>query len=515
MVLDFTIYNTYEVADGTIRVIHTPTTPISEYIGRYVYAIIRTNALDQYTINLAMMLTHEQNIDTSQTLMAFLTERLTHQSISRYMADHLPVPSRETQKYVRRVVLYDAEAETDCRMAYTSVKTPEIRNDIHMLESLPDVVISHARRSLANSLVSINGVFHATRYHDHELYALDGNTNVQNCRRSDVVIVDTTDVGGHTCIPITATRYKNTAKQDPRQGVYLDVPSHFDLTRGTPLLVIDGTMHPIDGTYEVVSKHRIKIRTNAMDLVHEFLHNPNTKCTHDKDGRNISPYLPVETPVLEKPSVVDRITQYLTTLDQFPKRPTTPTYVDALIEYRPKPLYKDAPDAVEKITYAFEHMTAFTLERRGAARTALVYMPYNKIYRAATDIAAVIPTTSLTSAEFVLSRVFSKHSFIVLIHNTNLYRNVMPIQQIDARHGYEKLGYDCPRGLPMYNRHLTVPYRVLAGQSGQYSVAITAEEPNRDLYKTSLAPLVVASPYYDQTDHTQQRRVEFVELFTA
>lgn len=513
MALDFTHKTTYEVIRGAIAEVHAPTQPISVYVGRAVYPVIHI-AHAQYVLDLAKMLTTEMQVDVSMSLRDFLTERLTPTVVARYQTTDIPLPDSTTRKYMRRVDVYDAEAEDGCHLAYTSVHTPEIRNDIHRLETLPDIVVSSTHRSLKNSLVAINGVFHSTRYYDHELYALDGNSNIQNCKEARVVVMDTTAVGGHTIIPLTTDYYRNTIDQDPRQDVYLELPKRYDLTQGTPILIIDGVIHPIDDTYTVVGQRRLKIHTGRMDLISEFLHNPNTVYTHDKDGRNADPYKPVEPVVLVRPSVVDRITQYLNTLEYFQTKPSNETR-QAVVEYRPVPLYKESPDVSEKITYALTHQTKFTADQRGEALTAVSSLQYNKLYRAATTITSTLAMPALTSAEFIMRRVFSKHSFIALLHTTKLYRTVTPLIAVSDYMVYEKRGFDCPRGLALYNRHLAAPYKTLIGVSGQYSITVDTIKRHVNLYKTVLSPTVIASPYYDLEMQTPKHRLEMVELFTT
>lgn len=543
-----TFYNAYQLRGRELVEQPSRTTPVSAFVGGPAWArVLRGEAV--LDVDVAMMLRHETNIDFTQALAVFLESRLSDLALPRYTTQTLPKLSGDG-RFAQRLAVLDAHASAGVTVAYTSLATPDTRNDPHargrsdeLVLTLPDGVLAE------HCLVAVNGVFHRTLpWLNNELFVVEGFANIKNRGRRAVTLVNTGPLGGHTTIPLTADMIANQPGQDLWHGVYLQLPRHLDLSGHTLLLVLDGRLHALDGSYRLVGPNRLKIHTPRIDLVNDFLHNPNTPYMHNGSGQPV-PEHPYQEVPKARPSALDKIRHYIRNLhpmartastraavieyryaDQFAT--DTPLVLDRMrhyiehvfpkrdrkfrgagvSQYRFQPLFPAEPPIEQKLRWFIEHRDAFNAER-GDAGAGVTQYRYAKDYHTTTAITKVMPALSFRNPEFVAMRVASRHSFLIAIPHAHVFARRMPLTPQVASTQYETMRADTPRGLLRYAGTTLADYLVRSAPDGQHTVSLGHHKPYLDLYQTSIEPLGVPSPLFDATSPAQRHPVEFLELY--
>lgn len=163
-------------------------------------------------------------------------------------------------------------------------------------ETQSDLVISGSR-DLSNTLVCINGVFHNTIYWNKSQYVIDGMYSIRQTQKHDIVCYDTTQVGGHTVVPITRDMCVWDADQ---AGIILTLPKGLSFSGKSVLNTVDGYLFYPGEVVSIVSDTQAFIHTARIPFISQWRHNPLTKKTPDIIGQNWSwdtPALPaMQTP---------------------------------------------------------------------------------------------------------------------------------------------------------------------------------------------------------------------------
>lgn len=244
-----------------------------------VYMQIRV-AKGQYThLHLQRMYRHRP--EWAMLSLSDIAYQLTNLQIDQFRVT-LPMKDQLTLRYPRRIEALDATSLPGLKIGFTDVKTPGIVSNPAYRFRHDDLILSDPKRDLSQCLVSVNGVFHPVVGFNGDALVRDGFYNIRNCKDVKIGIYDTTSIGGCSAYPIRAGDILNAPDEDTRKSVYLRVPS---MKGKTPFLVLNGYLHPLDGTYEVINDTTLKIHTNRIDYIHEYLHSPNTTFLHDASGR--------------------------------------------------------------------------------------------------------------------------------------------------------------------------------------------------------------------------------------
>jgi hypothetical protein len=223
-----------------------------------------------YTLNLALIFLRETGIVMTHPVSTGLTTLLDDQFVTKYLVDYIPSINSKGA-YNKRLSVLNPISDKRYEVDYTLLETPTIRNDNQLKGSLDDLVIS-STKDLSNSLVVVNGVFHRTILHQDELFVVDGFRTMRVSAHKDVTLIDTTELGGHTCIPITESmvtidQYNGLATIDA--GVSIDGK--------TVLIVIDGYLYHMESNVLIPLGGRfLSLHTNRLDLVRQFRNNPRT-----------------------------------------------------------------------------------------------------------------------------------------------------------------------------------------------------------------------------------------------
>lgn len=471
---------TYTVENRVISVLNLPDDPLSNYTGIKTYIYITYKSVITY-IDLSKMLLLEPNIVLTQTIMAFLTARLTDLSVQGYMSEKVPAIDLNTGKFSARLNAYDALAAADVCVSYTSISDPSVRNNIYQRATDSDLVLTSKTRSFENCLVTVNGVFHPTQLFNGELFVLNGFSNIKNNEPNGkkVGIYDTTSLGGHTVIPLALTQVINTSAQDPTKGVYIQFPG-VDFTGKTVLLSFGGYLYALDNAYQIVGKNRLRLNINKMDLINQFLHNPNTVYQNQYGSLAFN-------------------------VAEFGNSATSPS--------DPVP----QPTVQQEILYFLETQFPALTESQTANNPAmLTQYHYSDLYSFITDIVETLNLSDLTSAAFVYKILADPSSFLIVINNPDIFVKTYSLSREFGPVEYEVTSKDIPRGLLRYNHNKVFPYVILSGSTDhRHFVNIDYVQAFRDIYKTAYAPPTIPSPYFDIKNPGKRAPVELVELYAA
>lgn len=459
---------THIVHGRRIETREAPNEPIGDLIGQKVYVRIGHN-LNRYTIDLSKMFLFGPKLDLTQPLITYLQTTLTDELIQKYHDHAVPVP--EEGRFRRRLVTSDGHADKNVLMSFTSLKDHQRRNDPYSIGHHNDLVLTDPKRDWSTYLVSVNGVFHRTVLYEGELYVEDGFHNMRNSKKRLVGLYDTKELGGHRVIPISMDNIENTPEQDPWRGVYLNFPG-VDFRNKTVLLVVAGYMYLFDGSYQVVGPRRLKVNTCQMDIINQWLHNPNTvyKLGYNKDIEDNQEV--VGDQIVYHPTVHERIVHYLT--HEYPQ------------EERPDP-----------------------------TKVALMEFRYNSLYSDVRNITRTIDYAKLKTTAFLYKQLTNKHSFVVVINNPRVYLREYDLTRTFMPDQYESLSIDTPRGLLRYNLQQTLPFVVFSdAENRQHTFGIDYFKEHLDVYKTILDPEAIPAPIFDMKDPTKIYPVKLMELYS-
>lgn len=519
---------------------------LADVAGKEVYLQIRQSNGVLVCIDIAQYLLREPRLDLSMTL-ADVVSGLSERQVAGYATDVLPMTDPITGRIVSRIEAYDALAAADVTVSWTSLWQPGVRNDIYQRANMKDLVISAPRRDFTHCLAAVNGVFHKTHLYNGELYIQDGYFNVKNVRHDRVAVYDTAGVGGHQTLPIQIANI-DASNTHPFSGVTLTFPGE-DFTDKTLLLVLGGYLHALDDTYRVLGRDRVVIDTCKIDLINQFLHNPNTILTKAglqeevflnrlRDRRNapltvrekIEWYLwnlyptakaksqdmynliaidpPVDPPAI---SVLDKITYYLTNSYPWARANTVTPF--NVMSYTPHPRDPDdAPTTTDDI-YAFLAAYPTLIPPRN---TMLADYEWTTKYERMVSIVGSVPMSKFTDDAFVYNMLLSPHTFFVVVNNPHLYKRHYPLSRALAPDQYtqRREDHDTPRGVMLYNAQQALPFVVYSNnQQRSHHFSLDYAKYYLDAYKTAINPPAVPSPLYDLKQDRPDLHVELLELF--
>lgn len=116
-----------------------------------------------------------------------------------------------------------------------------------------------------NMMFTLNGKVLQTEYRNEKVYAIDGVKRTFSTKANNFHIIDFTDVGGLTKHNISEGMVKvvDRSPKDITNGItrcLVTLPTVIGNT--TPILVLDGYLHILDGTYETYDANKILISIN-------------------------------------------------------------------------------------------------------------------------------------------------------------------------------------------------------------------------------------------------------------
>lgn len=116
-----------------------------------------------------------------------------------------------------------------------------------------------------NCLMVVNGRIVQTHYQAEWWYGLTAGESLLKEDRNDIGLLDFTAVGGIEITPITpdnATTVVRTLSDQLRHITRVKLSMPKPMTGRTPILVVDGHIHILDGTYREVSKYNLLVEVD-------------------------------------------------------------------------------------------------------------------------------------------------------------------------------------------------------------------------------------------------------------
>jgi hypothetical protein len=472
---------TYTVQDRVISISTDETVLLSSLLSNQTYIEVNSSDMTNntnYYLDLNKIALYEPNINFSWSVATFIANIITDRVIEGYNTE-IPVIDINTQRYDNRLNVYNALAAEDLCIDYTSITNLSVRNDPYLRTSLNDLALSSKTRDFTNSLVTVNGVFHPTQLFNNELYVLNGFSNIRNNDPSDkkIAIYDTTSLGGHTVIPLNLTQVVNNSSQSPTQGIYLKF-NGTDFTNKTVLLSFGGYLYALDNSYEIIGTNLIKINTCKMDIISQWIHNPNTVYRNQHGSLAFNKYL----------------------------------YNKAEIDI-PDPIHKPTP--VQEILYFLNTQYPAITNTQKTAKTAFLYQyDYTPLYSYVTEIIDTLKYTDLDSDAFYYKILADPSSFLIVINNPNIYTRTYPLIPEFHPDQYTINSADMPRGI-LFSLDKCLPYTILSDSShNRHIISTDFSQPFQDAYKTAFQPTRIPSPWFDTKNFSKNLPAYLLELYS-
>lgn len=280
--MSYTITKVITVTNQRLHESIDLTRPLKSYIGQNAHLVVNENNF-LHMVSLDKILTFVQGLDFTKPVTTALAGLFSDQFITRFSSTGIPSMTQEGF-YTNRLRVFNPTAYKDYKVSFTSVNTPQIRDDASKKGYLDDLVIS-GDKDLTNCLVAVNGVFHRTAMFDKELFVLDGFRNMRLKGRQDITVIDTSELGGHSVIPLTPS---NTSKPDYQGQAIVTLDQ--SILNKTVFAVIDGYFYHLEcGVLEYASDKRLKLNTSKLLLTEQFRHNPRTVYKRDYFGSDADP----------------------------------------------------------------------------------------------------------------------------------------------------------------------------------------------------------------------------------
>lgn len=488
---------TYIVSGKEINNTTDGTQTLSSVIGKKAYLYVSTSGSNA-VIDLAMYMLREKSLNYTTQLTA-VASSLTDLQIASYESEDIPFVDQVSGGFDNRLAAYDAYITSDVNVSWCSIDSPDVRDDIYQKDQSNDLVISSTTKDFSNALVAVNGVFHKTYFFNKELYVQGGFSNIKTAKQNKVAIYDTTTLGGHLVVPITQANI-DPSNNAPFSGVTLTFPN-IDFTGMTVLLVLGGYLYALDDTYQLINTNRLRIDTCKIDLIDQFLHDPNTSYVKD----NIS--VVVSDTSGPPPSVENEIAYYLQSV-----YPNAIANVSTAVNFISFNLFSDY---VSPILTPADEITNFLSSWPITAPNgaSVMFAQYEK-YMPPTSVINGISPSDFTDPRWVYALLTQPNSFLIAIKNSTVYKRTYELSrtQIPGQYVCYSAG-DTPRGILQYDKNRSLPYLVSAESNNlNYNFSIDYEKINRDAYKTAISPATIPSPSVDVRDDINYP-VRLLELY--
>lgn len=241
------------------------------HIGKNVYAVINV-AGTVSTIDVNKLLSFIPGINLTLSYYDIITSVLTQNLINETVVTYLPKLDTSTQKYLYRINTVDPIAAEGWDIGFGNIDYPDIISDQKQISILDDLIIyPPAGTTLTNLLVSVNGVFHSTTVYNDTLYVIDGFANIKQVGTTNICVVDTTAIGGHSTIPLTSSMLKS-----PDATLYQSAQFALgqSLLGKTACVVVDGYIYLFDDAHQFMNDSTLCLNVNMMDIASKFVNSP-------------------------------------------------------------------------------------------------------------------------------------------------------------------------------------------------------------------------------------------------
>lgn len=254
--------------------------PLTTYMNTTVYVTVNTGT-QTLQVDINKILTRIPGVDTSKNYDDVVSA-LDALTLLNYHDATIPQRDATTNMFLDRIVEIDPYMEDDYTVSYTSIYYPSVVDDLYRRGMCDDLRITVPVGKDPSTLIPfVNGVFHQTVIQDQYLYALDGFANMRIAQKKNLVLLDTSAVGGHTFIPFTQDMIVSDQSL-LQNGVLIKSPQ--DLTDVSVFVVIDGYLFFEQDYVRKASSSVVRINTNVMDFPSMFVKHPLTKTKADTFG---------------------------------------------------------------------------------------------------------------------------------------------------------------------------------------------------------------------------------------
>lgn len=270
------------------------------------------------TLDISRTLINYRNVDWTQTLGDFINQAYTTApTVVQSQITYFPVKDPQSGKFENRIVTFDPIRTLGIHVTYGRIEIPGNVGADHrgvskdLLFILDSAIITS---NPTNWVVFVNGVAHKTVVTQQDgvpaVWVIDGFENVKQARTLNLCVLDTNTIGGHSIVPITAN---NLVANDANiwTSCHISDPT-LQLGNKTTLLCVDGYLHCLDDAYRVVTDTRVQLNIHRMELIPQFIQNPNQRFYTDifGVGNRVNP-LTGENVTLSLDTTPDAKDQYL------------------------------------------------------------------------------------------------------------------------------------------------------------------------------------------------------------
>lgn len=295
-----------EVSDGYDQTVST-------FIGKSAYGVVTLDGQVPVAVDLNKIISSAE----------FITPALTYRDVvSIYFQTHpsddvvvnfLPKVDRTTNRFEHRLKVYDPRATVGWTIDFGDIDNPAIRSDLDRVGTLDDLILTPPSDIIPeNILVSVNGIMHKTIVFDGLIFVQDAYATIRQTGQFEIVVADTTTLGGHQIIPIT----EDMICVNPDHFLsYVNLASPSLILDGkSVLLSLDGYLQVFNELYAIRDRSSITIKPNRIDYIENYLYSPSMRRVRDVMAvTNVSnPYDPSQVIVPETgPRYRDRNDAYL------------------------------------------------------------------------------------------------------------------------------------------------------------------------------------------------------------
>ena len=499
-------YHTYVVEDGQITDTNDETQLLSSFLQKRVYIIVsKYNVNTLIMLNIKDYISKESNINLNLSIAEFC-DNLNDLLVLKYTSNDIPLKNITTGAFDNRLKIYDANSLKDVDISYTSISDPSNKNNKYSFFQSNDLVLtSDSNRDFTNCLITVNGVFHSTEYYNNNFFVKNGFSNIKNTKQKNVCLIDTTNLGGHSTIPITLEDIEIPSGSSIPSSITLNFKNANFLNK-TIIPVIYGYPLLNKDFFKVLDNTRIKIYINRIDYIYQFLKSPNTlfsKYNSYLIDRHREFY--IDTP---EPDIIDSIVDLMTV--EYTKFMTYNKPHTGIVDFGKR---EDTPEMVNSLDVFFsDFYPKMVSEDRDVN---LIEFENSQYYNQLKNLFNIIKKSHLQSKDFILQLLTMFNSFIITINNPDIFiKNYKCYSLNNKGYMYTCKSKDTPRGLLVYNKSFVLPYNICTdGTHNHHILNIDFYDHTNLLYDKNPFTDYFPNPFYDQNNATNYP-VEIVEFYS-
>ena len=482
----FTVLTYYTLTRRTMVALNTTDTqskPLDYWFTHPLYALAQIDGQLAHMYDLTQIVTPASRIlgrsGSNSNIQSAITWAMTVNPslITKAKTAIFPQLDVATGRYLYRVSVSSPKENSGWSIGFGDYDRPDVRDDLNQVGILDDLILTPPKTvTPENILVSVNGVLHATHVVDGVIYVIDGFITIRQSGVEEIVILDTTSLGGHTIVPLTTSNI--VVKDDTYTVRALIHDTTVDLSQGAVALSVDGYLQLFNNTYSARDRHSINIDLNLLDLVGNFIYSPIQKAYRDvlAIAQRPNPCLVQETMLNEGVS-----------FKVVPEAETTYNVFNITVNDGSLPpglsLNQKTGEVSGTPTSAGQYITNFLITTKGFTYTlklilnvtvggetsAESYQSVNQGRHVSDRVDPYLYTfteqnyvdrSTLDSPAFYKARLTSPHSFMIIFNNPNIFLRNFTFDNLGEPMMYSMYSDDTPRGILLYDRGFIKPFTI-------------------------------------------------------